>query len=307
METASRSTVTIGAQPTLRLGFGTLKLLGPGAWGPPPDLDAARDVLRRARDLGVQLIDTADAYGPYIAEELVASALHPYPDDLVIATKGGVLRPGPGMGLGTGRWGVCGRPDYLRQCIEMSLRRLKVDSIDLYQLHRVDPDVPLAEQIGVLVEAQEAGKIRLIGLSEVTLAQFVEARQYVQVASVQNRYNARDWSDPSSDNNAILGVCETDGTLFFPWEPLVGFKLTSPSARARLAAITSDLDVTESQLALAWLLHRSPVMVPIPGTSSSAHLAENMRAVDVTLTDDVVAEIAGLGLLEFPDGMRGSR
>jgi pyridoxine 4-dehydrogenase len=300
MVAASQSTIMIGAKPVSRLGFGTLKLLGPGAWGPPPDPDGARGVLRRAVELGVQLIDTADSYGPYIAEELVASALHPYSDDLVIATKGGVLRPRPGLGLGTGHWGVCGRPDYLRQCIEMSLRRLNVETIDLYQLHRIDPDVPLAEQIGALVEAKEAGKIRLIGLSEVTLAQFTEARRYGQVASVQNRYNARDWNDPSSDNNAILRICDIEGTPFFPWEPLVSFKLTSPSARERLASMTADLDVTPSQLALAWFLHRSPSLVPIPGTSSSAHVAENMRAVDIPLTDDVVGEIAKLGLTEPP-------
>ena len=297
---APHSTIMIGAKPVSRLGFGTLKLVGPGAWGPPPDPDRARGVLRRAVELGAQLIDTADSYGPYIAEELVASALHPYPEDLVIATKGGVLRPRPGLGQGTGHWGVCGRPDYLRQCIEMSLRRLNIETIDLYQLHRVDPDVPLADQIGVLVEAQEAGKIRLIGLSEVTLAQFTEARQHGQVASVQNRYHAWDWDDPSSDNNAILRICDSEGTPFFPWEPLVSFKLTSPSARERLGSLAADLDVTPSQLALAWLLHRSPSLVPIPGTSSSAHVAENMRAMDVPLTDDVVGEIAKLGLTEPP-------
>ena len=297
---APHSAIMIGARPVSRLGFGTLKLVGPGAWGPPPDLDGARGVLRRAVELGAQLIDTADSYGPYIAEELVASVLHPYPEDLVIATKGGVLRPRPGLGQGTGHWGVCGRPDYLRQCIEMSLRRLNAETIDLYQLHRVDPDVPFADQVGVLVEAQEAGKIRLIGLSEVTLAQFTEARQYGQVASVQNRYHAWDWDDTLSDNNAILRICDTDGTAFFPWEPLVSFKLTSVSARERLGSMAADLDVTPSQLALAWLLHRSPSLVPIPGTSSSEHLAENMRAIDVPLTDDVVREIAKLGLTEPP-------
>lgn len=295
---APHSTIMIGARPVLRLGFGTLKLVGPGAWGPPPDPGRARGVLRRAVELGVQLIDTADSYGPYIAEELVASALYPYPEDLVIATKGGVLRPRPGLGRGTGHWGVCGRPDYLRQCIEMSLRRLNVETIDLYQLHRVDPDVPLADQIGVLVEAQEAGKIRLIGLSEVTLAQFTEARQNGQVASVQNRYHPWDWDDPFSDNNAILRICDAEGTPFFPWEPLVSFKFTSVSARERLGSMAADLDVTLSELALAWLLHRSPSLVPIPGTSSSEHLAENMRAIDVPLTDDVVREIAKLGLTE---------
>ena len=235
-------------------------------------------MLRRAVELGVDFIDTADSYGPFVSEDLIAEALHPYPAGLVIATKGGLARSGPE------RWEAVGRAEYLRQCVEMSLRRLKVDRIDLYQFHRPDPKVPLAESIGALKELQEAGKIRHIGVSNVTVDQLAAARAVADIVSVQNRYNL---TDRRAD--AVLDVCERDGLGFIPWAPVAGGSLARPSGA--LDKIAANHGLTVSQLTLAWALHRSPVMLPIPGTSKVAHLDENTAAAGVRLSDDDWAEV----------------
>jgi len=253
-----------------RLGFGTMQLPGPGVWGPPRDHDEAIRVLRRAVELGVDLIDTADAYGPNIADELIHEALHPYPDNLVIATKAGFLRTGPGQ------WFECGRPEYLRQQCELSLRRLGVDRIDLFQLHRVDPAVPAQDQYGVLAELQTEGKIRLVGLSEVTVDQIAEASAIVDIATVQNRYNL---TDRAADD--VLRYCTERGIGFIPWFPLASGELAKPGGVVHEAA--TRLDATPSQVVLAWLLQRSSIMLPIPGTSSVAHLEENIAGAGLKL------------------------
>lgn len=249
----SAGTFRIGGELEVgRLGYGAMRLLGPGIVGPPADNENALRVLRRAVELGVTLIDTSDAYGPHLNELQIAEALHPYPVDLVIATKGGFLRPGPNQ------WTPDGRPEHLRAACEGSLQRLRLDRIDLYQLHTPDPKVPFAEQVGTLKELQDAGKIRLIGLSNVTAAQLAEARELVTVVSVQNRFHENDLS--SED---VLEACESAGIAFLPWNPLAAGEAASP------------VD------ALVWLLRRSPVMLPIPGTSSVAHLEENLRAAEL--------------------------
>jgi aryl-alcohol dehydrogenase-like predicted oxidoreductase len=271
---AHTSTLRLGGDLEVhRLGLGAMRITGDGIWGPPADRDAALAVLRRAVELGVDLIDTADSYGPHVSEQLIADALHPYPEGLVIATKGGLERSGPG------EWSRNGRPEHLREACERSLRDLQVDRIDLYQLHAVDPDVPYAESVGALKELQDEGKIRHVGVSNVSAEQLDEARSIVDVVSVQNRFNLGDRS--SAD---VLAVCERDGLGFFPWFPLAAGNLARPGGV--LAEIAEAHDATPGQVALAWLLARSPVMLPIPGTGSPAHLEENLAAADLSLTDD---------------------
>ena len=265
------SSFSIGGDlPVNRLGFGAMRLTGEGIWGWPPDRENALKVLRRAVELGANLIDTADAYGPETDELLIAEALYPYPKGLVIATKGGNTRPGPNQ------WVPDGRPEYLKQCIDKSLKRLKLERIDLYQLHRVDPKVPMEDSLGALKEAQSAGKIRHIGLSEVSPEQVERARKIVPIVTVQNRYNI---TDRKWDNT--LAYCEKEQIGFMPWAPVGGARgMTS----AALEKVAKDHSITIYQLGLAWLLHRSPVMLPIPGTSSLAHLDENMAARKIQLT-----------------------
>jgi pyridoxine 4-dehydrogenase len=279
------STFSIGGDlPVNRLGFGAMRLTGEGIWGWPPDRENARKVLRRAVELGANLIDTADAYGPETDELLIAEALYPYPKGLVIATKGGNTRPGPNQ------WVPDGRPEYLKQCVDKSLKRLKLERIELYQLHRVDPKVRMEDSLGALKEAQSAGKIRRIGLSEVSPEQVERARKIVPIVTVQNRYNI---TDRKWDNT--LAYCEKEQIGFMPWAPVGG---TRGMSSAALEKIAKDHGVTIYQLGLAWLLRRSPVMLPIPGTSSLAHLEENMAARNLKLsaeewrTIDAVAQQA---------------
>jgi pyridoxine 4-dehydrogenase len=266
-------TLTLGSFTVHRLGFGTMQLTGSGVWGPPDDHDAAIAVLRRAVELGVDLLDTADSYGPDVAEELVKEALHPYPEGLRIATKAGFLRPGPGQ------WEECGRPDHLRRQCEGSLRRLGVERIDLFQLHRVDPEVPADDQFGVLKELRDEGKVAEVGLSEVGVDQVEAARRIVPVVSVQNQYNI---AQRGADD--VVDHCEGQGIAFIPWFPLGSGKLSRPGGP--IDEVAGQLGATVSQVCLAWLLRRSPVMVPIPGTSSVGHLEENCAAAALTLTDD---------------------
>jgi aryl-alcohol dehydrogenase-like predicted oxidoreductase len=261
-----------------RLGYGAMQITGKGVWGPPPDADRAVAVLRRAVELGVTLIDTADSYGPTVSEELIARALHPYAPGLVIATKGGFERSGPN------RWETNGRPRHLREACEGSLRRLKLERIDLYQLHRIDPRVPAADSLGELARLQQEGKIRHIGLSEVGVAEIEHARTIVDVVSVQNRYNLAE-----RGAEAVVDYCEQEGLGFLPWYPLLTGKLAEPGGP--VAAAASRLDATPAQVALAWLLARSPVMLPIPGTSSVDHLEENVAAATLRLSEQQVAEI----------------
>ncbi len=256
-----------------RLGFGAMRVTGPGIWGPPPDRDVALDVLRRVVELGVDLIDTADSYGPRISEQLIADALHPYPDGLLVATKGGLQRSAPG------KWSRNGRPEHLRSACEGSLRDLRVDRIDLYQLHAPDPDVPYAESVGTLKELQDEGKIRHVGVSNVSVEQLEQARSIVDVVTVQNRFNLTDRG--SLD---VLEICDRDGLGFFPWYPLAAGDLAKPGGPVEQVARAHD--ATPGQVALAWLLARSPVMLPIPGTGSVAHLEENVAAAGLRLTDD---------------------
>jgi aryl-alcohol dehydrogenase-like predicted oxidoreductase len=270
-----------GDLPVNRLGFGAMRITGPGVWGDPPDRAEALRVLRRAVDLGVNLIDTANSYGPYVSEELIAEALHPYPSDLVIASKGGLVRPGPDW------WEPVGRPAYLRECVEMSLRRLRLERIELYQLHRIDPLVTLEDQVGVLHEMQGEGKIRYIGLSEVDVDQLDQARKLVEVVSVQNLYNLT-----NRQSEPVLEYCQQRGIAFIPWFPLATGELARPGGVLSDAAARHG--VTPAQLALAWLLHRSPVMLPIPGTSKVAHLEENVASAQVSLSPDEVAQLSAL-------------
>lgn len=273
----------IGGQLRVRrMGYGTMRLVGEGAWGEPKDPAEARRVLRRAVELGVTLIDTADAYGPEIAERLIGEALHPYPGDLVIATKGGITRQGPAQTEYVGRAG------YLIQCVEMSLRRLKLDAIPLYQLHRIDPRTPLEESLGALIRMQEAGKIRHIGLSEVTPEQVEEVRKYVPVVSLQNRYSLGD-----RRHEATLDWCTRQGIAFLPWYPNFAGKLLRPDhpAALRLTELAARHRASVTQLALAWLLQRSPVLLPIPGTSQIAHLEENVAASALGLSPAEWAEV----------------
>jgi pyridoxine 4-dehydrogenase len=269
-----------GTVAVTRLGFGAMQITGPGVWGEPADRDTAIGVLRRAVELGVDFIDTADSYGPHVSEELIREALHPY-DGVTIATKGGLTRSGPDQ------WGTVGRPEYLRQCVEMSLRRLGLDTIDLYQLHRIDPQVPAADQVGELGALRKEGKIRHIGLSGVTVPDIGEARLTAPIASVQNRYNVLD-----RRSEEVLDYCEREGLGFMPYGPVASGRFAVPVGP--LARVAQEAGATGIQVALAWALRRSPVMLPIPGTGSVAHLEENVGAAQVELTDDQFAALSAL-------------
>lgn len=273
-DAARSGTFRIGGElEVVRLGFGAMRITGPGVWGDPPDRAEARRVLRRAVELGITLVDTADSYGPGVSEELIAEALHPYPPGLMIATKGGFLRTGPDQ------WHVHARPEYLRQQVELSLRRLRLERIDLYQLHRVDQNVPLEDQLGTLASLRDEGKIRLIGLSEVSVEQIEAARRLVDVASVQNLYNLG-----NRQSEAVLDHCERESIGILPWFPLARGELSRPGGT--LDAVARELSASPSQVALAWLLQRSPVMLPIPGTSRVAHIEENTAAAGLRLSDE---------------------
>jgi len=277
---AAAGTISIGGDLTVsRMGFGAMRITGQGIWGPPADIDRAKAALRRAVELGVNFIDTADSYGPEVSEELIAQVLHPYADDLVIATKGGLVRPGPG------RWEPDGRPEHLRAACEGSLRRLKLDQIPLYQFHRPDPKVPLADSVGALAELKAEGKIRHIGASNVSEAQLREMQRLTPIVSVQNRYNLGDRS-----SEAMIDVCDAAGIAFLPWAPIQNADSLPPvlSAARRLGASTR-------QVALAWLLGRSARMLPIPGSGSAEHVAENIAAASLELTSaesNAIAELA---------------
>jgi aryl-alcohol dehydrogenase-like predicted oxidoreductase len=267
-----------GDLPVHRLGFGAMRVVGEGVWGPPDNRQAMIELLRRVPALGIDFIDTADSYGPFLSEEMIAEALHPYPEGLVIATKAGLLRSGPGD------WEPDGRPEHLRQRCEGSLERLKVERIDLFQLHRIDPDVPEADQFGTLRELQEEGKIRHIGLSGASVEQIERAREVLTIVSVQNKYNLveRKWDD-------VVDYCEREGIAFIPWYPLNAGPLTERDGP--LGDLVARIDATPAQIALAWLLQRSPVMIPIPGTSSIEHLNENTAAASLRLDSDAIARL----------------
>jgi pyridoxine 4-dehydrogenase len=269
-------TIEIGGDLTVnRLGFGAMRVTGPGIWGDPPDPAQAKAALRQAVALDVNFIDTADSYGPEVSETLIAETLYPYPDDLVIATKGGLVRPGPG------RWDPDGRPEHLREACEGSLRRLRVDQIALYQFHRPDPKVPLAESVGALVELKDEGKIRHIGLSNVSEAQWQEAEQLTPVVSIQNRYNLADRaSDP------VVDLCDQEMMAFFPWAPI-----QDADAIEAVVAAASNHRVSPRQIALAWLLARSSQELPIPGSGSPEHVADNVAAASVELTSSELKAI----------------
>jgi aryl-alcohol dehydrogenase-like predicted oxidoreductase len=274
---------TLGGELEVRrLGFGAMRITGPGVWGEPEDPAGARELLRSVIAAGVNLIDTADSYGPEVSENLIAEALHPYPEDLVIATKGGFERPGPG------RWDPAGRPERLKRCCEDSLRRLRLERIDLYQLHTVDPAVPIEDSVGALAELREEEKIRLIGLCNVTVEELARARSIAPVVSVQNRYNV---ADRRSED--VLQVCQEDGLGFLPWFPLATGDLAEPGGE--LDEVARSRSATPAQLALAWLLQHSPVTLPIPGTSSIAHFQENLRAAELELSEEEMAALDGLG------------
>jgi len=277
---AARSgTFSIGGDlPVHRLGFGAMRITGKGIWGPPEDHDEAIRVLRRCLDLGINFIDTADSYGPEVSERLIAEALYPYPEGLVIATKAGLRRPGPDQ------WREDGRPEYLRGQVESSLRRLRLDRIDLLQLHRIDPKVPMADQIGALARLQQEGKILHIGLSEVSVDQITAVRKIVDVVSVQNLYNLA-----NRKSEDVLDYCDSEQIGFIPWFPLATGDLASPGGPLALAA--ERLGAKPSQVALAWLLHRSPVMLPIPGTSRVKHLEENTAAALLELDQHTMEEL----------------
>lgn len=268
-------TLDLGGDLTVnRLGFGSMRITGSGIWGDPPDPDEAKKVLRRAIDLQVNFIDTADSYGPETSETLIAAALHPYPEDLVIATKGGLVRPGPG------RWEPNGRPEHLREACEGSLRRLKLEQIPLYQLHRPDPKVPITDSIGALLELKNEGKIRHIGVSNVTEPELHVAQTLTPVVSIQNRFNARDRSSES-----LVDLCEQEEMVFLPWAPI------SDSDNAVVREAAKAHDATERQIVLAWMLARSPQILPIPGTGTVLHLESNVAAAGIELSDEEVAAI----------------
>jgi pyridoxine 4-dehydrogenase len=275
----SSGTFHIGDRTVHRLGFGAMRITGKGVWGPPKDHGEAIRVLRKAIDLGVDFIDTADSYGPYISEELIREALHPYPTKLLIATKAGLTRTGPD------KWHPVGRPEYLRQECEMSLRRLGVERIDLFQLHRIDPKVPAAEQFGLLHDLQKEGKVRAVGLSEVNVQEIESARKIVPIATVQNKYNLTDRA-----SEAVVDYCEKEKIGFIPWFPIASGKLAEPGGI--VDRVVQATGATPAQVALAWLLHRSPVILPIPGTSTVKHLEENCAAAELKLTAQQVAELS---------------
>jgi len=261
-----------------RLGFGSMRITGKGIWGEPADRPEALRVLRRAVELGINFIDTADSYGPAVSEELIAEALHPYPAGLVIATKGGFMRPGPD------KWVENGKPEHLRSALDGSLRRLRLERIDLYQLHRIDPKVPAEDQLGALKDLQAQGKIKHIGLSEVNVRQIEHARKIVPIVSVQNRYSV---SDRGSED--VLEYCEKEKLGFIPWFPLAAGRVSG--ADSPISRVAARLKATPSQVALAWLLSRSPVMLPIPGTSKVAHLEENVAAAGLKIDENKMQEL----------------
>lgn len=280
LSAAGAGTITLGGELTVnRLGFGAMRLTGDGIWGPPKDPATAIAVLRRAVELGVNFIDTADSYGPKVSEELIAEALAPYPSDLVIATKGGWNRPGPNQ------WTHDASPAHLREALEGSLKRLRLDRVDVYQLHAPDPVVPLDASIETLANMQSEGKIRLIGLSNVTVEHIERARKIVPIVSVQNRYS---FADREWDN--VVDYCENSGIAFIPWFPLGAGRV----AGRLLERIAKARQVKPIQIALAWLLNRSPIMLPIPGTSSIAHLAENVEAASLQLSENEYLELTGI-------------
>lgn len=261
-----------------RLGFGAMRITGEGIWGEPKNRDEAKRVLKRAVELGVNFIDTADSYGPAVSERLIGETLSPYPKGLIIATKGGLTRQGPNI------WKPVARPEYLAQQVEMSLRWLRTDHIELWQLHRIDPQVPVEDSLAPIVEFQKQGKIRYVGLSEVKPHEIDQVRKVIDIVSVQNMYNVSD-----RQHEDVLGYCEKNNLAFIPWFPVASGKLAQPGGT--LDGIARKHGVTVAQLSLAWLLHRSPVMIPIPGTSSVAHLEENMKAAEVSLSDGEMKEI----------------
>lgn len=274
MATAVANTFKLGGELEIhRLGYGAMRITGNGIWGEPADRENAKRVLRRAVELGVDFIDTADSYGPAVSEPLIGEALAPYAKDTVIATKAGLTRQGPN------KWLPVGRPEYLTQQVEMSLRWLKRDRLDLWQLHRIDAKVPVEESLSAIKKLQEAGKIRFVGLSEVSVDQIQQARKVVDIVSVQNEYNLG-----NRKSEAVLEYCEREGIAFIPWFPVAAGKLAQPGGK--LDELAKKHDATVSQLSLAWLMHRSPVMLPIPGTSSVEHLEENLKAAHVTLSDE---------------------
>jgi pyridoxine 4-dehydrogenase len=273
---AAAGTIEIGGDLVVRrMGFGAMRITGDGVWGEPPDIDRAKATLRRVVDLGVTFIDTADSYGPEVSERLIAETLYPYPDDLVIATKGGLVRPGPG------RWDADGRPGHLREACEGSLRRLRLDQIPLYQFHRPDPRVPLAESLGALVQMKDEGKIRHIGISNVSEAQLRAAQQVTPIVSVQNRYNAADRKSES-----MVDLCEIEQIAFLPWAPI-----QQANANPAVEQAAKRHDASPRQIVLAWLLARSPQMLPIPGSGSPEHVAANVAAAAIELSADEVAAI----------------
>jgi aryl-alcohol dehydrogenase-like predicted oxidoreductase len=273
---AAAGTIEIGGDLVVRrMGFGAMRITGSGVWGDPPDIDRAKATLRRVVELGVTFIDTADSYGPEVSERLIAETLHPYPDDLVIATKGGLVRPGPG------RWEADGRPEHLREACEGSLRRLRLDQIPLYQFHRPDPRVPLAESLGALVQLKDEGKIRHIGISNVSEAQLRAAQQVTPIVSVQNRYNAAD-----RHSESMVDTCEQEQIAFLPWAPI-----QQAEGNPAVAQAAKGHDASSRQIVLAWLLARSPQMLPIPGSGSPGHVEANVAAASIELSADEVAAI----------------
>jgi aryl-alcohol dehydrogenase-like predicted oxidoreductase len=270
-----------GGRKVHRLGYGAMQLTGPGIWGPPRDHAEAVAVVRRAVEIGVDFIDTADSYGPYFSEEIIAEALRPYPEQVLVATKAGLVRTGPG------EWHPVGRPEYLRQEVEMSLRRLGLDRIELFQLHRIDSQVPAEDQVGVLKDLQDEGKIGQIGLSEVSVDQIEAAGKVAEIVSVQNLYNLT-----NRQSEDVLDYCETRGIAFIPWFPIATGDLASPDSP--VAAIATEVGATSSQVALAWLLQKSPVVLPIPGTKSVEHLTENLGAARLTLSEEDMTRLDAL-------------
>jgi aryl-alcohol dehydrogenase-like predicted oxidoreductase len=289
---AATGTFEVAGKTVARLGFGAMRLTGPGVWGEPADRAECVRVVRRAVELGVQLIDTADSYGPHVSEDIIREAIHPYPDHVLIATKAGLTRNGPDVirtpgglrRLGPKAWPPVGRPEYLRQQAELSLRRLGLDHIDLFQLHRVDPKVPLEDQVGELKSLQDEGKILAIGLSQVDVGQIERARAVAEIVTVQNRYNLTDRT--SAD---VVEYCTREGIGFIPWAPIAAGELARPGEVADRIARAHD--VTPGRVALAWLLRRSPVMLPIPGTSQVPHLEDNVAAARLELTADEVEDL----------------
>jgi pyridoxine 4-dehydrogenase len=281
MPTITEDTLTLGGDLTVRrLGFGAMRITGEGIWGPPEDPEGAKHVLKRTLELGINLIDTADSYGPEVSEQLIAEALYPYPDELVIATKGGLRRTGPG------EWPRDARPERLKECCEGSLRRLRLERIDLYQLHSPDPDVPYEESIGAMKELQDEGKVRHVGVSNVSVEQLERARAVVDVVTVQNRYNLVD-----RHAEDVLDACDAAGLGFIPWFPLATGDLARPGGP--LDELSRAHDATPGQLAIAWLLARSPVVLPIPGTASEQHLEENVAAAEIRLEPGELEQLAG--------------